>query len=325
MKCEILKAKENKGIIDSPYNYIMFDIETTGLDAENDEIIELSAIKVINGIPFQSFDTLIKPTNPIPAFITKINGITNKMVKDSPEIIKVLPEFCSFIEDLPVLGYKVDFDASFINSQLMKYFGKQFGNQVLDVLEVAQSAIPELHNHKLGTVSNYLGLDTEGTHRALKDCELTNECYNHCKEILKERGVKLSFLRPFTPKKLSRSSKSPAKAWINFAGQPTAKDIKPENTNFNEAHPLYSKVCVFTGDLESFTREDAMQAVVNIGGLCGSGITKKTNYLIVGSFESIFTVKGDKSSKIIKAEKYKLEGIDIEIISENTFFNLLKG
>jgi DNA polymerase III epsilon subunit family exonuclease len=101
-----------------------------------------------------------------------------------------------------------------------------------------------------------------------------------------------------------------------------AKDITTENTEFDTTHPLYGKLCVFTGALERMTRHDAMQAVVDLGGLVGNSVTKKTNYLILGNNDYNPLVKG-KSSKHKKAEELKLKGHDIEIISENVFYDLI--
>lgn len=102
-----------------------------------------------------------------------------------------------------------------------------------------------------------------------------------------------------------------------------AKDITSQNDSFDETHPLYGKTCCFTGALETMQRKDAMQLVVDLGGLCSDSITKKTNYLILGNTDYCSNIKGNKTSKTLKAEKAKLDGQDIEIISENVFLELV--
>lgn len=99
--------------------------------------------------------------------------------------------------------------------------------------------------------------------------------------------------------------------------------IVSEYTDFDESHPLYQKVCVFTGALDKMSRKNAMQAVVNIGGLLGKGVTKETNYLILGNNDYCTNIKDGKSAKQKKAEKYTSEGMDIKIITEDTFYDLL--
>ena len=102
-----------------------------------------------------------------------------------------------------------------------------------------------------------------------------------------------------------------------------AKDITTDNTDFDETHPLFGKLCVFTGTLEKMTRKDAMQIVVDFGGQVGNSVTKKTNYLILGNNDYCSSIKDGKSSKQKKAESLKLAGNDIEIISENVFYDMI--
>ena len=109
----------------------------------------------------------------------------------------------------------------------------------------------------------------------------------------------------------------------NYYESISAKNIHTENTSFDETHPLYGKTCVFTGTLEKMPRKDAMQMVVDFGGFVGNSVTKKTNYLILGNNDYCSSIKNGKSSKQKKAESLKLAGNDIEIISENVFYDMI--
>lgn len=102
-----------------------------------------------------------------------------------------------------------------------------------------------------------------------------------------------------------------------------AKDISTENASFDTSHPLFGKVCVFTGALEKMARKDAMQLVVDLGGSVGDSVTKKTNYLILGNNDFCQSIKDGKSNKQKKAEALILKGHDIEILSENVFYDLV--
>lgn len=104
----------------------------------------------------------------------------------------------------------------------------------------------------------------------------------------------------------------------------SAKNIFPQTENFDETHPLYNKTCVFTGVLEKMDRKQAMQIVVNLGGICGDSVTSKTNYLILGNNDYCKSIKDGKSSKQKKAETLKLKGNDIEIIPENVFYEMIE-
>lgn len=102
------------------------------------------------------------------------------------------------------------------------------------------------------------------------------------------------------------------------------KAIKPTEVIIDEDGFFYNRHVVFTGKLEKMLRKDAMQIVVNLGGILDNSVNKQTNYLILGDNDYNAILKGEKSSKHTKAEKLKLEGQDIEIIDERTFYDLLE-
>lgn len=110
----------------------------------------------------------------------------------------------------------------------------------------------------------------------------------------------------------------------NIRQHVTAKDIKSTNELFDISNPFYQKECVFTGTLEKMTRKEAMQIVANLGGKNRDTVTQQTNFLILGNNDYCKSIKNGKSSKQKKAESYKLNGQDIEIISENVFYDLLE-
>lgn len=102
-----------------------------------------------------------------------------------------------------------------------------------------------------------------------------------------------------------------------------AKDITNNNENINEDNPFWGKEVVFTGTLEKMQRKDAMQIVANFGGKNRDTVTQETNYLVLGNNDYCRTLVDGKSSKQKKAEKYKLNGQDIEILSENVFYDMI--
>lgn len=102
------------------------------------------------------------------------------------------------------------------------------------------------------------------------------------------------------------------------------KSMEAQTEDFDESHPLYGKMCVFTGTLDKMQRKDAMQAVLDHGGEIGNGVTKKTNFLILGCNDFCSSIKDGKSSKHKKAEEYQLKGFDIEIIDEDLFYAMLE-
>lgn len=103
------------------------------------------------------------------------------------------------------------------------------------------------------------------------------------------------------------------------------KDLIAATIEPDENHPLYKKNCVFTGVLDKYDRKTAMQYVINVGGVCQNGITKDTDYLILGDNSFCASIKGGKSSKQSKAEKMMMDGYGVKIISESTFYEILKN
>ena len=85
-------------------DFVAFDVETTGLNANTDSIIELSAYRFKNGLPYSTYSTLINPNCKIPVFITELTGIDNSMVKDSSTIQNALPELLEFFGNSPIVG-----------------------------------------------------------------------------------------------------------------------------------------------------------------------------------------------------------------------------
>lgn len=84
-------------------------------------------------------------------------------------------------------------------------------------------------------------------------------------------------------------------------------------------------MCVFTGTLDKMQRKEAMQLIADLGGIPGDGVTKKTNYLILGNNDYCKTIKDGKSSKQKKAEKMILEGADLQIVPEAVFYDIVLG
>lgn len=307
-----LFEKRNKGnsIIDFPIDYTVIDIETTGLDSNYDEILELSAIKYRNNTKISTFSTLIKPVHEIDSFITELTGITNDMVKNAPSIFEGLPEYLDFLENDILIGHNVNFDINFIHDYAF-LIHKVFSNDYIDTMRISRKLLPSLPNHKLKTIKKFFSIDSNTSHRGIPDCSATQLCYSHLKQLaLEQFQTKEIFIQQFHQYKKHK----------NFS----VNSLSANTSSFNEEHLLYQKYCVFTGTLEKLPRKDAAQLVLNIGGFCEDNVTKKTNFLILGNNDYCKSIKDGKSNKQKKAESLKLKGQDIEIISESTFYELME-
>ncbi len=298
------EPRPNKGesLLAFPENYTVIDIETTGYDPKWDEIIELAAMRVRGGVVVDSYVTLVRPSHDISGFIEDLTGITNRDLLTAPFIPQALPGYLDFIGEDIVVGHNVHFDVNFIYDASERFCGKPFKNDIVDTMRLARHILPELPGHSLSDVAYALGVVREGEHRAYVDCVTTNNVMKK----LKETGYM------FKSNSNGRYSHYTVKA----------ADVTAEEGLQQPDNPLFGKVCVFTGAL-SIPRKDAMQAVVNIGGICGDSVTKKTNFLILGNNDYCMSIKDGKSSKQKKAEALILKGQDLMILSESAFFEYI--
>ncbi len=169
-------------------DYVVFDLETTGTSCNKDSIVEISAIKVLNGQIADEYSTLVNPQCPIPYYASRVNGITDDMVKDAPLIKEALEGFLEFIEDLILVGHNIHtFDLKFIYRDCEHYFGKIPGNDYVDTLKMSRICLPELKHHALGDLAEFYGISTEGAHRALNDCRMNRAVYEKMGEILQDK------------------------------------------------------------------------------------------------------------------------------------------
>lgn len=169
--------KTIKELEDYDGNFIVIDIETTGL-SNDDEIIEISAIKYIAGQYSSEFQTLVKPGKSIPKEATKIHGITDLMVKDAKNISEVMPGLFDFLKDgsFPIVIHNAGFDLKFLLRDMRK-LGYTLQNKVICTLKMAKRELPNLKNKKLETIAKHFNIQTEGHHRAYADCKITGEIF----------------------------------------------------------------------------------------------------------------------------------------------------
>lgn len=283
-----------------PSEYVVIDTETTGLDPSRDFLIEIAAIKVHNSEIIDTFSSLINPGIPVDSYITKLTGITNEELQVAPAAGEVLFEYYNFIGQDIVVGHNVHFDINFLYDAFIEYIGKIFSNNFIDTLPLSRKYLKGLSSYKLSELTKTLDIPVGNFHRALSDCEATNFLFEKIKNL-----------------PLSETTNSNTSHYI------CTKDIVANNTDFDESHPLYNKTCVFTGTLAKMDRKNAMQIVVDFGGHVSNSVTQKTNYLVIGNYDYCPSVKDGKSTKQKKAESLKLTGKDIEIISEDVFYDMI--
>lgn len=160
------------GIIADMPSLIALDIETTGLDAQKDAVIEIAAVR-FNGSRIEAeWETLINPQRPIPPAITALTGINNDMVRNAPPIRAVIHELVDFIGDSPVVGHNIRFDLSFLQRQGILPFV-----EAIDTYEMAAVLLPTASRYNLGSLGQILGILIPNSHRALDDARLAHAVF----------------------------------------------------------------------------------------------------------------------------------------------------
>lgn len=156
--------------------YVVFDLETTGLEANKEEIIEIGACKIVNGRIDETFATFVKPTKHISKEITELTGIDDAMVKDAPTINYVMPDFFKFCDGATLVAHNIAFDISFIHN-MSKKLSYNFDHPNMDTMIMARQKLPGLKNYKLGTIVEKLNIVLDNAHRAIHDATATAKAF----------------------------------------------------------------------------------------------------------------------------------------------------
>ncbi len=155
--------------------YISIDLETTGLNPKLDKIIEIGAVKVIDGQITDTFSTFVNPGRKLEERIVQLTGITQDRVDEAPQIQQILPSLVEFLEDMPLLGHRILFDYSFlkkaaVNQQI------PFEKQGLDTLRIARVFLPDLQKRTLEFLCQHYRIEHRA-HRAIEDARATHKLY----------------------------------------------------------------------------------------------------------------------------------------------------
>ena len=184
--------------------YIVVDLESTGLAAKTDRILEVGAWKVENGGFVQKFHRMVDPGMKIPERITQLTGITDSMVQGQPMIDTVIREFIEFAGELPLLGHNLMFDYAFLKHAAVNQ-KITFERMGMDTLKISRKVLAELPSRKLGELCSYYHIPQQRAHRADEDAYVTAILYEKMKEQFKENEPEL-----FVPVQLQYKAKKQA-------------------------------------------------------------------------------------------------------------------
>ncbi len=157
-------------------SYVCVDLETTGLNPKYEKIIEIGAVKVVNGVITERFSAFVNPGRKLEERITELTGIAQQQVDEAPYIEEVLPAFLDFCGDFALLGHRVLFDYSFLKKAAVNQ-KLSFEKKGIDTLRIARRFLPELPHRTLPYLCEHFQIPHRA-HRALHDAEATCALYD---------------------------------------------------------------------------------------------------------------------------------------------------
>lgn len=168
--------------VDPPY--VVVDVETTGLTPENNDVIELGAIRIQKGRVIEEHSSLVIPSRDVPDSVQKLTGISTQMLKElGVEPKEAIEAFCSFIGNDLLVSHNIAFDLSFLNEMCKRYDMALLENETEDTFRIAKKILYNLGRYRLSDVAEHLGVAQEQQHRALADCHVTFGVYEKLLEI----------------------------------------------------------------------------------------------------------------------------------------------
>ncbi len=183
-------AYQPKHLLLDEATYVVFDVETTGLSAVYDKIIELSAVKMYKGNITEQFEEFIDPGHPLSQTTINLTGITDEMVRGSKTEQEVLQAFKKFAEGSVLVAHNASFDMGFLNTGNIRHGMPEAENPVIDTLELSRFLHPQFKSHRLNTLAKRYNITLEQHHRAIFDSETTAQlCWVFLKEANEDHGI----------------------------------------------------------------------------------------------------------------------------------------
>lgn len=157
-------------------SYVAIDLETTGLNPKFARILEVGAVKIVNGEIVDTYSKIVNAKTYLSDTIVNLTGITEEMMLQGEDIEKVITELIEFCEDYVLLGHNIQFDYSFVKKAAINH-KLTFEKKAIDTLKLARRFLPELEKRSLEYLSNYYHIDHINKHRAYFDALATSELY----------------------------------------------------------------------------------------------------------------------------------------------------
>lgn len=282
-------------VFGNPLSFVAFDLETTGLSYSEDAIIEIGAVKVVDGEIVDRFHCLVNPDRHIPSEVSAVNHITDDMVSSAPFLYEILPDFLFFVGSNVLVAHNARFDSGFLVQACLRYRLK-YPIQYFDSRKLSYFW-PGLSDQKLSTFLSAAGITNPDSHRALSDAESL--------ALLVIASMEKEFNLPLP------EGYDPGYSNEHFTGTVEPVDNK-----------LAKKRFVLTGKMDGYERVDFEKLIISHGGKCTIKVSNATDFLVVGSFPGL--PKNYVSSTVLYARKTIAEGGKIQIISCSDVLKMLE-
>jgi DNA polymerase-3 subunit epsilon len=313
-------------------DFVAIDFETA--NEKRASACAIGLVKVRSGEIVDTFQSIIKPPSGMDHFNEKnesIHGISARDVKNSQNFGELWPEIEAFLEDLPLVAHNAGFDMSVLSQNLQIYGLRPQERLYFCTYLLSQKSI-DLLSYSLPDVIEHLGFESFEHHDALADAVAASRL---AVELLRMADAKdlinLAQQKNMKPGALTFAGASGFHSLKRGSGRDFTRsaldDLKSQLdlSNVDIESPFFSKTFIFTGELTSMTRQDAIKAVIERGGESGNSVTKSTNVLVEGYQDPRALRGAEKSNKFQKAQELKNKGQKIEVITEEIFLGWLEN
>ncbi len=171
------------------FDFVAFDLETTGIQPETDAVVEIGAVKFVNGLPQPPFSTLVDPQRPIPEDAIAVHGIRNEEVKGQPLLRDLLPKLADYCGDLPMVAHNGRFDFKFLEAATKREKVPAPSGLLLDTFSLAKKVFPGMINYRLETLTKHFGFPNTVFHRACEDAEYCGKVFLRILELLEKNHL----------------------------------------------------------------------------------------------------------------------------------------
>lgn len=314
------------------FDFVSLDFETANSNFNSACSVGIVAVEN-NSIVKEDYFLIKPPTHHFGKVNTQIHGMTYESVKNAKTFSEIFPAISAYIESTRIVAaHNANFDMNVLNECIEYYHLPKPNFVYIDTMNFPSPVKHESRN-SLIDCANYFGIDIPSHHNPLCDAEVCakiviesikrSDANTLAEYVLYYPEVNRQYFSDLPLRYSFYSGKMQTHAKSHIYVSPSS--VTTANTVFNESHPLYKKICVLTGELESLSRRDAMQKIMDVGGIVRSSVSSKTDYLIVGDQDKEIVGEDGLSTKQEKAYSLISSGKNIKIINEDEFLKLLSG